>query len=311
MGSATETELLRWAWDQQSIWSQTADRLQRSLSRIRTVALVLTVAAALFVTAAAQVPDSWSPAGRSLAWLGAVCAGLVVVIEAFVRADRVQDRMRTRAVSEALKAETYTFLAGVAPYRGADRETHFKKKFDAVLDDAADLADHTIGIEPSRRDIPPVTDVGSYATVRVQGQIRGYYRPKSAAMKRRAQWFRGIEIGLAVVAALLSATAAVKGGQGWAAWLPVITTATAAVAAQAAVQRYSALAVEYARACTELERLLRDRVGAQGPSGDDAFVHAAEKVISLQNEAWMARGLAAAKAGPAGEGSPPRHRNPA
>jgi hypothetical protein len=44
----------------------------------------------------------------------------------------------------------------------------------------------------------------------------------------------------------------------------------------------------------ELERLLRDRAGAQSAEADDAFVRDAERVISLQNEAWMARGMAAA-----------------
>jgi len=44
----------------------------------------------------------------------------------------------------------------------------------------------------------------------------------------------------------------------------------------------------------ELERLLRDHAGAQSAEADDAFVRDAERVISLQNEAWMARGMAAA-----------------
>jgi hypothetical protein len=143
-------------------------------------------------------------------------------------------------------------------------------------------------------ELPSVNDVDSYSMVRVRGQIDGHYRRKSGEMNRRAQWFRGIEIGLAVIAALLSATAAVSGQQGWSAWLPVVTTISAAVAAEAAVQRYSALAVEYARTYAELERLLRDRAEPATADADDAFVHDAERVISLQNEAWMARGMAAA-----------------
>jgi SMODS and SLOG-associating 2TM effector domain 1/Protein of unknown function (DUF4231) len=296
MNSANESDLLSWAWDRQSIWSQAADRLKRYLFWSRTAALLLTIAAAVFVTAAAQLADLSSAAGKVLSWLAAVCASLVALMQASARPERVREWMRTRSVSEALKAETYTFLAGVSPYRGADRQSIFRKNLDTVLEDAADLEGKTIGIEPVQRAIPSVSDVDSYSTVRVQGQVSRYYRPKSVAMNRRAQLFRAIETGLAVAAALLSATAAVSGHEGWAAWLPVITTITAAVAAEAAVQRYSALAAEYARTYAELERLLRDRHGAVSGSAtaDDAFVHDAERVISLQNEAWMARGVAAA-----------------
>jgi hypothetical protein len=46
----------------------------------------------------------------------------------------------------------------------------------------------------------------------------------------------------------------------------------------------------------ELERLLRDRAGAQSAEADGAFVRDAERVISLRNEAWMACGTAAADA---------------
>ena len=294
MSSANQSDLLTWAWNQQSIWSRAADRLKRNLVRVRTTALLLTIAAAMFATAAAQITDLSSTAGKILSWLATVCASLVAPMQALTRPERVHDWMRARSVSEVLKAETYTFLAGVAPYRGDDRQSVFRKKVDCVLADAADLQAKTIGVEPVQRELPSVNDVDSYSMVRVREQIDGYYRRKSGEMNRRAQGFRGIEIGLAVIAALLSATAAVSGQQGWSAWLPVVTTITAAVAAEAAVQRYNALAVEYARTYAELERLLRDRAEPATAEADDAFVHDAERVISLQNEAWMARGLAAA-----------------
>ena len=256
--------------------------------------MLLTIATAVFATAAAQITDLSSTAGKILSWLATVCASVVALMQGFTRPQRVHTWMRARSVSEALKAETYTFLAGVAPYRGEDQQRVFRKKVDGVLADAEDLQAKTIGLESAQRGLPSVSDVDSYCTVRVRGQIDGYYRRKSGQMNRRAQWFRGIEIGLAVIAALLSATAAVSGQPGWSAWLPVVTTITAAVAAEAAVQRYSALAVEYARTNAELERLLRDRAKPATAEADDAFVREAERVISLQNEAWMARGIAAA-----------------
>jgi hypothetical protein len=80
-----------------------------------------------------------------------------------------------------------------------------------------------------------------------------------------------------------------------AAWLPVVTTITAVVTAEAAFQRYDTLALEYACTADQLENLLLDRgLGATADSeaGDDEFVHASELIISMQNQAWMARRIA-------------------
>jgi hypothetical protein len=286
-----------WAWNQQSVWSQASSRLKTSLFRARSAALGLTIAAAVLVTAAAQVAELSSFLGQVLAWSAAVCASLAALVQTMTGRDRVQSWTRTRSVSEAFKSEIYTFLAGVAPYRGPDRIATFKRLLDGVLEDASELIDQTIGIEPAARSLPPVTDLPTYLTERVQKQSTGYYRPKSAIMKRRASRFRWAQIALSVLAALLSAGAAVSGLDGLAIWLPVITTIAAAVAAETAVQRFDALALEYARTHVQLERLLRDRAvdgGSGAAAADDAFVQAVEQVISTQNEAWMARGVAVA-----------------
>jgi putative intracellular protease/amidase len=296
MGPAAETNVVRWVWDQQSMWSQAANRLRASLFRARRTTLWLTIVAAISATAAGQIAHLSSPAGKALAWLAAASAGLVAVNQTFTKPAKVEHWMRARSVSEALKAETYPYWAGVSPYRGADRETVFRHKVDAVIAAAEDLVGSTVGIRPAQRALPAVSDVDSYTAVRVQGQIDNYYQRQSEAMQRRARQFRVVETVLAAVAALISATAAVSGVLEWSAWLPVITTITAAIAAEAAAQRYSELAVEYGLTRSELERLLRDRAATgHSPDADDAFVHAAERVISLQNEAWMARGIAAAK----------------
>jgi hypothetical protein len=77
MCSAAETDFLMWSWAQQSCWSQAADRLKSSWLRARTVALCLTIAVAVFVTAAGQFGDLYPLAGRILAWLGTASALLV------------------------------------------------------------------------------------------------------------------------------------------------------------------------------------------------------------------------------------------
>jgi hypothetical protein len=295
MEAAKKTDALAaWVWDQQSIWSQAANHLKASLLRARRNTLWLTIVAAISATAAGEIAHISSPAAKGLAWLAAVSAGLIAVNQTFIKTANVERWMRARSVSEALKAETYPYLAVVAPYRGDDRQNVYRRAVDAVIDAAKDLHDATNGIEAVRRSLPAVSDVDSYAAVRVEGQVRDYYQRQSAAMNRRAREFRAAETALAVVAAAISATAAVSGVLQWSAWLPVITTITAAIAAESAAERYSELAVEYGLTRSELERLLRDRATtSHSRDADDAFVHAAERVISLQNEVWMVRGIAA------------------
>ena len=176
-----------------------------------------------------------------------------------------------------------------------------------VLEDVDDLTPCTIGLAPEKRDIPAVTDLPTYISARVQQQVDGYYRPQSAAMKHRADRYRFAERALAILALLLSFATTITGWQGFAAWSPVITTVVAAVAAHTGVQRYDALALEYARTYEQLERLLLNRsaasVDAQAQKADDDFVAAAEGVISIQNGAWMSRNIAAA--GPEEHGAGP------
>lgn len=292
------------AWEAQSVWSQTADQLKRSLLWARTAALSLIIVAAcagaLVAPAAARIS---SGAGVGLAWLAAASAGSLAVVQKLASRGQVQGWARARSVSEALKTEVYIFLAGVAPYRGADKLIRFTENVKAVLEKADDLKDKAIGIAPKTRSLPPVNNVESYIAERVEAQIRDYYGPKSRETASRARQFRAAGIAVALIAALLSATASVPKWQAVAAWLPVITTIAAVVTAEAAFHRYEALALEYARTEQQLKDLLIDRSideNASSAAAGDEFVHSAELVISIQNEAWMARRVAADTTLPAG-----------
>lgn len=289
-----------WAWETQSVWSQAADKLKASLFRARHASLVLSILAAAFSALAQQVEKH---CGTSpfvtvgiLSVMSALSMALVTVLQTATRRVRVESWSRARSVSEALKAEVFKFLAGVAPYRDGDPDAQFKRNVDEILADADDIGDVTVGLALHHRPLPAVNSVDSYAVHRVQQQIDAFYRPKSALMKRRAGQYRFVESALAVIAAVLSAGAALK-MPGLAAWIGVVTTIVAATTAHAAVQRYDALAVEYARTYRQLERLLRERGGSSGQAAqtdadaDDQFVAAAEEILSVQNQAWMARNL--------------------
>ena len=291
---------LAFAWARQSEWSQAATKAKNDLFRARYTSLGLTVFAAFLATAAVQWAAAFSIAERSLAALATLSLGLVALMQQATKPERVQSWTRTRSVAEAIKAETYTFLAGVTPYRGQDRAERFRRNLDRVLTHADDLRILTVGIKAEARPLPPVHNVASYVTERVQQQIACYYKPQSERMRCRAELFRYAASTLAVFALLLSLATAVSGHQGFAAWSPVITTVIATVAAHGAVQRYAALAQEYSRTYAELERLeLNHRRPASSPAAAaaaaDDFVAATEAVISIQNQSWMARNIAAAK----------------
>jgi hypothetical protein len=70
----------------------------------------------------------------------------------------------------------------------------------------------------------------------------------------------------------------------------VATTAAGAVAAYIAAQRYEYLWIEYSRTASELRRLLDRRTSADGrPLSGGELVGECEQVISVQNQAWMAK----------------------
>jgi hypothetical protein len=95
-------------------------------------------------------------------------------------------------------------------------------------------------------------------------------------------------VTLALVAAALAALAAISPGVG--AWAAVATTGAGAVAAYIAAERYELLWIEYSRTASELRRLVERRTSADGDrlSGSE-LVDACEQVISVQNQAWMAK----------------------
>jgi hypothetical protein len=292
-----QDQALTRAWEQQSVWSQTADRLKQSLFRTRTAALILIIIAAFagaFVTPAAAVAAA---SGVVFAWVAAACAGMAAVLQTLTKREHVEAWTRVRSVSEAYKAEVYTYLAGVAPYRGADKLSRLVDTLREVAEKAEDLKVKTLKFQPRQRPLPPVTDVDTYIAERVEKQISGYYRKKSREMARRAAQFRTFEIVVAIVGALLSAAAgSVPNLTGIAAALPVLTTIAAVVAAEMGFRRYDALALEYERTADQLENLLEDhdiKHTALGTAADDDLVHACELVISIQNEAWMARPVGA------------------
>lgn len=293
MAVASDRAVAQWVWQQQSLWSQAAGRLKREINRWRSLTLGLTITGAVLATLGTQVASSSSLAGKMLVWLAAIAVAVMPVTVTRAGRQGVQAWTRARSVSEALKSELYTLLAGVSPYRGADREQLLLSRVGAVLSDADDLHHHTLGRQPTSRALPAVHDVDSYSTQRVTEQITGYYRPQARRLQRRLRLIRIIEVTLALVVAVLSATAAALEIHNAGIWVPVGTTVAAAVTAHAAAARYEFLLIEYSRTAAQLERLRNGHRPSTDPDAqtgvDDAYVAACEHVISVQNEGWMAK----------------------
>jgi SMODS and SLOG-associating 2TM effector domain 1 len=131
--------------------------------------------------------------------------------------------------------------------------------------------------------------VDTYLDVRVRDlQLERYYEPKADLLRRRIQQLKAVEVTLALVAAGLAAVASISPSVG--AWAAVATTAGGAVTAYIAAQRYEFLWIEYSRTASELRRLLERRTAADGtPLSDPELVAECEQVISVQNQAWMAK----------------------
>jgi hypothetical protein len=197
-----------WAWQRQSVWSQTADKLKAGPSRARTAQLVLTVAAAALALAGSQLKGTSFAASLALGIVAAVALAGVGLLRGQTNTEQVRRWTRARSVSEAIKTEVYTFLSGEGRYEGADGENRLEAEIQRLEHEAADLAPFSRGIQPAARSLPPVHDLDSYLKYRVRdSQLRDYYdknakeledhqaaegRPDSAGPDRRGPGRRGV-----------------------------------------------------------------------------------------------------------------------
>jgi hypothetical protein len=139
------------------------------------------------------------------------------------------------------------------------------------------------------RSLPAVHDLDSYLDQRVhRSQIEGYYEPNAQWVAARLRVIKWVQVSLAAVAAALAALAAVSATL--AAWAAVASAAGAALIAHAAGERYEYLLIEYTRTAAELRRLTSQRSAPDGtPLSEAGLVEECEDVISIQNQAWMAK----------------------
>ncbi len=289
MATTQASGQLNGAWAQQRIWSQTANRLKQRIDQARLAAPLLGVATAVLAVAAGQAGGLSGLAGRTLSAAAAITAGVATVVQRRAGTGQIRDWTRARSASEGLKTEIYSYLAGGTAYTDADsRGARLGAEARGITESVADLQRHTLGITPGTKPLPPVRDVDSYISGRVDDQISNYYTPKAGLYDRRVRRLRTAGGLLGVTAVVLAALAAAFQVGGLAAWVPVVTTIATSVAAYIAAARYDHLVIEYLRTAQRLQHLRQDYLG--NPASDPAaFVDACEAAISVENQAWMAR----------------------
>lgn len=278
-------------WRMQSVWSQAANALKARVERVRGALLVSGVAGAVLGTAAAQSAETNSAMARGLSLGAALALAAVAFLAQRNGQEEFRDWIRLRAVSEQLKGDLYTYLAGVTPYRAPDAAQRLLDRTMYTIDAIGALGRHTGGLVAVDRPLPAITDVPTYVQKRVRSQIDDYYRPRARTMHGRIRRARWTETALGAVGALLGVIGTTGGIPGASAWVAVLTTLTGTVAAHIAGSRWEFQEIEYQRTAAQLEQLTTRHATISTPTAadDDAFVAECEQVISIENEGWMAR----------------------
>lgn len=298
-------EILSSIWRRRAAWSRAAGRIGRRIAYARGAALTLSSLGAV-LAAVASTLLAQSPHWRSIsAGVGAVLLAVATVITTrLLTISAVRNWVRMRSVSEAIKAEVYSFRAGVAPYDGPEAIKTLHRKVNEVEEPAADLEHYVADVSGEPNAPPPPLRPEDYIKLRIETQIEDYYRRKARLYARRLALLRGSEFALGLAATALSAAAAFfsantrptptadASGIGQAAWVAVLTTLGGALAAHIAGTRYDFLVMSYYATARRLEDLV-DGWRLDGSPSDltrwSAFVRACEQAISVENESWLAK----------------------
>ena len=282
-------ELLDELWREQSVWSRTADRMKARIEQARFGALLIVVAVALCATGATALHGSAPAWGKVLAGAAALGSAVLPLLRPAWSGVRLKDWTRARSMSEALKADVYLWLAGAGPFADDPHAVVLRERTDRLRRDVADLESQRAGLEPVDRALPAVHDLPSFFAVRVRGQHDDYYRAKVAFITGRIRRFRMAEIGIGALGAALGAAAAAVGSS-FAGWIAVLATAATALSAHVAATRYEFQRIEFSRTAEEL-RQIGVAAAADGIGVDElkALAVRAERVISVENQGWMAK----------------------
>lgn len=207
-----------YAWERQSVWSQTADQLKAGPQWRWRLRMSLTVAAAALALAGSQLKAVNFPVSIALAALAAATLAGVGLIRSQQDVEQTRRWTQARSVSEAMKAEVYIFLAQSGDGPSADRERKLEAEILRLENGVDALLPYTQGVKADSPGLPAVSDVDTYLDVRIRrSQLEKYYEPKAERLRKQLRWARVVEVALTLIAAALAALATLSPNVGaWA-----------------------------------------------------------------------------------------------
>jgi hypothetical protein len=224
---------------------------------------------------------------------------VTVVTPRFLGAPQIANWVRARAASEALKREAYKYATSVTPYDDPlKRDAALNNERERIERDVDDLLALAPTSRPKAGSAPrDKLSRDEYVAGRVRGQIDRFYLPRANANKRIAASLRWIELGLALAAAIITATAGLAGKDlfgikfDFVALTAVLTTVASAVLAHIEATRCDFLVMTYRATARRLSAEIADTgpVNALSAEKWSEFVNRCEAIISDENTSWLAK----------------------
>ncbi|MGH3913429.1 MAG: DUF4231 domain-containing protein [Pseudonocardiaceae bacterium] len=275
-------------WDNHRKWSGVAGAARRHLDCWRLANLALLAAGALGAAVATQ--SSW-PSDTVRTACGALGAGALVlagvVQQGCLGKERVLRWTTARAASEALKAETFRYLAGVEPYTDSHGDAELIRKSNEIQTRSADFIIDFDKTAPDGKSLPAVQDLPSYVTMRAQDQER-WHSQRVEQHSDKAKYLRGAELAATALAFALATAATQFSLPDVSAWVGFATTLGAAIAAHLAATQHDRIAASYCRTTVQLRALLSGFTpDAATPAAGALFVRDVEGILAAQNEGWV------------------------
>ncbi len=290
-------DVLTTIWKRQAAWSRAADRLKASIETARAAALAFSVMGAVAETGAGTILATAPDWRTACAAIGACLLALAVAItKSRLTPDAIRAWTRARSVSEAIKAEVYTFCAQANPYLGANALNILFRKTSDIQHSADNIQHHTAIIDVRDITSPPLLSHDEYIIIRVNKQIEKFYREKARHYTKRLNFLRNTELLLGILGTLLGVLATALGNNGIAGnfgvWTATVTTLGTSLAAHIAANRYDFIVLSYVATATRLEDLViewRSRTDAKTETDWSTFVKSCEDTISVENQSWLVK----------------------
>lgn len=293
MASAALSPALAGTWRRYRTWAQSAGELKAELDRWRLWTLILAVAGAILATLGQQLGSLTASLGARAALAGRAIglggAAAIALAAYFAREalghEAVQAWTKCRSTAESLKAITYIYRVGAAPFDGTDRDEKLLERRAAIEEANEGVEVREATTEDKTADLSPLS-TGDYLQQRVNDQIQ-FYRTRSDEYLKKTKRLRQIVLWLGAAAVLLGVVSALKPiVLGWTA---VIATITAALTSHVQSERYQSLITTYQSTARRLE-VLKDEWEASGKTDSNsrnAFIQSCEDTMASENSAWV------------------------